>query len=90
MDIAPIAGIGTISLLNVKRAENALVPPLEVEATVRTDDEAHSSSNQAPEPELEKQEADGAKDELPELTKEAEPEILSPETESEDRISYFA
>ncbi len=48
MDLGPIAGIRSVSLLNAQRAKREGTPSFEIDSSARTDDE-HTSNQQPPE-----------------------------------------
>lgn len=84
MEIGPVTGIRTVSLLTLQRTESGLPPAFEIAASARPDDGAYSSSRQTPDR--------GLEDEDSALTEEDEAELEAPviSRPSGDRISYFA
>ncbi len=74
MDLGPIAGIRSVSLLHVQRAQDP-VPQFQVDASERSDDEPESSNQQSFEDEF--QEAGEALEQAKAKDEDQEPEDMA-------------
>jgi hypothetical protein len=85
MEIGPLTGVRSVSVLNTPRAKSGLLPAFEIDASERPGDDAQSSSSQTPDRGLEDDDSALA-------TEEDETELEAPASSrpASASISYFA
>jgi hypothetical protein len=64
MELAPIAGVRAVAIVNARRIEPAPVPQFEIEASARAGDESYHQSGQAPDRGLEGEEPEADEEEF--------------------------
>lgn len=86
MEIGPITGVRSPSVLNVQRVKSAETPSFVIDPSARADDETYSSSSQPPDRGLEEEQPSSPDEEEP----DPDPDDLSLQTSARVGINLFA